>query len=234
VAFERNVFVNCPFDKDYRILLESILFTVSYLGFEPRIASENGDAGLPRLEKILTLIRDSKYAIHDISRLEADSAGALSRLNMAFELGIDFGCRAYGGGRWCEKRFLILDAQRFRYQAALSDLAGSDVQVHENNPEFVVREVRDWLSEYVSVSVLGAKDIWSAFGDFTKEAQIELEREGHSIEDLRRLRVHEFKRYMRRWMRSNRTRGRRFSGRRNGGASATKVGSVAAGRDRSG
>lgn len=222
MTFERNVFLNCPFDKEYRALLPPILFTVSYLGFEPRIASESCDAGLPRLEKILNLIRESKYAIHDISRLQARSAGDVFRLNMPFELGLDFGCRIYRGGKWREKRFLVLAAEPYRYRAALSDLAGSDIQVHENDPEIAVREVRDWLSAYVSVSVLGAKGIWGAFGDFRRETRLQLRRDGHSGRDLSRIGVPELKRRIGRWIRSNRPRGRRFSERRGRGAGVIK------------
>ncbi len=34
MAFERNVFVNCPFDTQYVPLLRPLLFTIIYLGFK--------------------------------------------------------------------------------------------------------------------------------------------------------------------------------------------------------
>ena len=43
--FSKNVFINCPFDEQYIPLLRSILFTIVYLGFTPRIASERFDSG---------------------------------------------------------------------------------------------------------------------------------------------------------------------------------------------
>lgn len=93
MAFEKNVFVNCPFDPQYLPLLRSLLFTIIYLRLKPRIALEAMDAGQARLDKIVGLIADSKFGIHDLSPVEAANAGELFRLNMPFELGIDFGCR---------------------------------------------------------------------------------------------------------------------------------------------
>lgn len=58
MAFETNVFVNCPFDEKYLPLLRPLLFTVIYLGLKPRIALEAIDSGELRLTKIVGLIRD--------------------------------------------------------------------------------------------------------------------------------------------------------------------------------
>ena len=40
MAFERNVFVNCPFDPQYLPLLRPLLFTIIYLGLKPRLTDE--------------------------------------------------------------------------------------------------------------------------------------------------------------------------------------------------
>jgi hypothetical protein len=53
---------------------------------------ERLDSGRPRIDKIISLIKESKYAIHDLSRLKAREAGEYYRLNMPFELGLDVGC----------------------------------------------------------------------------------------------------------------------------------------------
>ena len=97
--FGRNVIVNCPFDDAYRPLLRPILFVTLYLGLKPRIALESLDSGRPRIEKIIALIEQSKYAIHDLSRMQAERAGEYYRLNMPFELGLMsvVGCARRGG-----------------------------------------------------------------------------------------------------------------------------------------
>jgi hypothetical protein len=96
VDFDRSVFVNCPFDDAYLALLRPLLFTVIYLGYAPRIASERSDSGESRLDKICELIRSCRYSIHDLSRLKAARADEFYRMNMPFELGIDYGARQYG------------------------------------------------------------------------------------------------------------------------------------------
>lgn len=72
MAFDNNVFVNWPFDAEYKPLLDPLLFTIHYLGFQPRIALERSESGESRISKIIELIEDSKYAIHDLSRLRAN------------------------------------------------------------------------------------------------------------------------------------------------------------------
>ena len=51
MGFDRNVFVNCPFDEEYLPLLRPLVFTIIYLGLEPRIALERLDSGKARIEK---------------------------------------------------------------------------------------------------------------------------------------------------------------------------------------
>src|ERR1700674_4726096 len=102
MPFDTDVFVNCPFDREYLPLLRPILFTIIDLGFSPRIALESLDSGRPRIEKIITLVESSKFAIHDLSRIQARQAGEYYRLNMPFELGLDVGCRLFRPGPWSE------------------------------------------------------------------------------------------------------------------------------------
>ena len=91
--FRTSVFINCPFDEEYKLLLRPMLFTLVYAGLVPRLASEKSDSLEQRIEKILRLIKECKYSIHDLSRLKSERANQFSRLNMPFELGIEYGCR---------------------------------------------------------------------------------------------------------------------------------------------
>jgi hypothetical protein len=92
-GFHQTVFLNCPYDDEYRPLLGALLFSVLDCGLTPRLASDQADSGQPRLEKIRELIRDSRFSIHDISRMDPLQPGDLPRFNMPFELGLDLGCR---------------------------------------------------------------------------------------------------------------------------------------------
>jgi len=102
--YDRNVFINCPFDDKYFELLQTLVFTIIYYGFKPRISLKNSDSGQPRLEKIVQLIYDSQYSIHDLSRLQSKSANENYRLNMPFELGIDYGLRKFNQEFWIKAR----------------------------------------------------------------------------------------------------------------------------------
>ncbi|MBK7937675.1 MAG: hypothetical protein IPJ82_11535 [Lewinellaceae bacterium] len=147
--FERNVFINCPFDDEYRLLLKPLLFTLRYCKLTPRIASERLDSSEIRLEKILEIIQDSKYSIHDLSRIKSSKKGEYYRLNMPLEIGLDLGCKVFHSGeKYRGKNSLILEGERYSLHKGLSDLSGSDVKCHDNDAEKMVESVRSWLVEW--------------------------------------------------------------------------------------
>lgn len=183
-SFGTSVFINCPFDKDYEPILQAILFCVVYLGFEPRIATESNDSGSVRLNKICEIIENSKYSIHDLSRCQAKKKGEHFRLNMPFELGVDYGCRRYFGQEREGKRLLILEEKMYRYQAAISDLSGCDIQAHAGDFQNAVRKVRNWLVSEAQINAVGAARILGAYADFQEwyyESQLVA---GFSEEDI--------------------------------------------------
>ena len=53
---------------------------------------------------------------------------------MPFEMGIEYGYRLFSPSEASEKRCLILEKKRHTYAKALSDLAGVDIQSHNNKP----------------------------------------------------------------------------------------------------
>lgn len=200
-AFEKGVFINCPFDKDYAALLRPICFTILHFGLEPRLASDRLDSAQPRIEKIVDLIRRSKYGIHDLSRIEAKKRGELFRLNMPFELGLDVGCRTYGVGDLKTKRCLVLEEKEYRYQRAISDLSGCDIRTHKGEPIEVVRCIRDWLvSELKPRKPIGATGLWKKFNDFTAADYEEAQTTGHSDLDIERRPISEMTTAMSEWL----------------------------------
>jgi hypothetical protein len=197
--FDHNVFVNCPFDKDYTTLLRPLLFTIIHLGLNPRIALESRNSGAPRIDKIVSLIRESAYAIHDLSRSKAIRKGELYRMNMPFELGLDVGCQKFSTRRRIAKKCLILDAESYRYQAALSDIAGSDIENHRNEPREVVVLVRHWLSTEARIKSAGSARIWDRFNDFVDENSADLQREGYLKNDLAKQPIADLLERMKAW-----------------------------------
>jgi hypothetical protein len=166
-GFDRSVFINAPFDADYDPILQSVMFAVVYLGFEPKLARLRSDSAEIRVEKVADLIRTCKYSIHDLSRCVAKRKGEFYRLNMPFELGIDWACRRYMGEPHQAKRFLILEERRYRYQAALSDIAGVDIEYHGADARTAVRKVRNWLVGEAALHADGGDWIFSRYTDFS-------------------------------------------------------------------
>jgi hypothetical protein len=165
-AYERNIFINCPFDDEYTPIFEAIIFTIQACGFRPFCARSRLNSSDVRLHKILDLIASCRFSIHDLSRTELDRVSTLPRFNMPLELGIDLGCRAYGAGQ-SGKSFLIFDRDRYRFQAYVSDIAGQDIADHGNDPNTAIARVRDWLrTETARTDIPGAKALQSRYVNF--------------------------------------------------------------------
>lgn len=145
---DKSVFVNCPFDKRYRRLFDALVFTITFCGFDVRSALEESNSADVRLLKILRLLKESKYSIHDISRVELDPKSRLPRFNMPLELGAAIGLR-HADPTGSDHCLLILDAEAYRYQMFVSDLAGVDIKGHANQPKKLIQSVRDFLSPKV-------------------------------------------------------------------------------------
>jgi hypothetical protein len=199
-AFDKCVFLNCPFDDDYEPMLQAMLFAMVYLGFVPRLATERADAAENRLAKILGLIEGSKYSVHDLSRSQAKVVGEHYRLNMPFELGIDYGCRQYFGRGRQEKKILILEEKRYRHQIAISDLAGCDIAIHDGNYQKAVRKVRNWLANEAGIDAPGARKILDAYVDFQGWHYAQQRAAGFSDEDIQDYPTKELLTSMGRWV----------------------------------
>jgi hypothetical protein len=163
----RDVFINCPFDDHYRPIFHAIVFATNSLGFVARCALDIDDASEARLEKIMRIIAQCAYSIHDISSVALSSGTNLPRFNMPLELGIDLGCKRFGGKMQKAKACLILDSEPFRYRASISDLAGQDIHTHAGRPEQAVTEVRNWLAGVSKrKGVPGGRKLPSVIHDF--------------------------------------------------------------------
>ena len=201
--FERNVFINCPFDKDYFPLFRPLVFTIIYLGCNPRVATERFDSGEIRLQKITSLINQSKYSIHDLSRIQSQDAEEMFRMNMPFELGIDIGCRIFKGGIRSNKKCLVLEKERYRYQKALSDLSGSDIKNHNEDPEDLVREIRNWFVENGHQKAPSGAEIWEHFNEFMADFYEKRKKEGFKARDLEMMPFPEFANFIKEWKENN-------------------------------
>lgn len=83
-----SVFLNIPYDAAFENLLLAYIAAISAFGFTPRATLEI-PSSQRRLERILSLIEESQYSIHDLSGVQLDRARPRTpRFNMPFELGL--------------------------------------------------------------------------------------------------------------------------------------------------
>ena len=168
-GYATNVFINCPFDAEFEPLFHAIVFTVIHCGYTVRCALEADETGTTRIDRIYHLIEECRFGIHDISRIEHDAVNNLPRFNMPFELGLFLGARRFGSTPHRDKRCLVLEAERYRYQKYLSDIAGQDIIKHDNNPIAAAGAVRDWLAASRATTARplpGAAAIMRHYGEF--------------------------------------------------------------------
>lgn len=197
MAFDKNIFINCPFDDDYIPLLKPLLFIIKKIGFNPRISLERNDSGEIRLHKIKELIESSKYSIHDLSRAKSTKAGEYFRQNMPFELGLDLGCRDYNSKYiFRGKKILILEEEKYSTQKALSDLSFADCKCHKGDAEELIYEVRNWLAENVHKEVPSASSLWDGYNIFYADLYEEKVKNGFRQKDINRIPIAEFMNYI--------------------------------------
>ncbi len=98
-----------PFDRRYAKLFDALVYTVHDCGCVARCAKEGDDGSQVRLDKLYGIIEESRFGIHDLSRVTLDSVNRLPRFNMPLELGIFLGAKRYGPVRQKKKAVLLLE-----------------------------------------------------------------------------------------------------------------------------
>jgi hypothetical protein len=164
----RSVFVNCPFDGEFKPLRDAILLSALACGFTPRMANDSGDVSRSRMDRITGTMRECTYSIHDLSRSKGGGAWNYARFNMPLELGMAMSM----AHDW----MALVSVKHRRYEAFVSDLAGFDLKSHDETPPAVIRAVVNWLSTRRNDFTLRPQTVSAAFEDFeSRIAAIEIE-----------------------------------------------------------
>lgn len=172
-SYPKSVFINCPFDAQYKKLFEAIVFAVVDCGFQPRCSLELDDGAQIRISKISSIIGDCKLGIHDISKTELDESSGLPRFNMPLELGMFLGAKQYGPRKQKEKICLILDRENYRYQTFISDISGQDIRCHGDDPKAAITLVRNWLRNVTpETNTPGGEAIWERYEAFRADLPV--------------------------------------------------------------
>lgn len=132
------VFLNIPYDQRFSRLYLAYIVGLTELGLEPRVT-----LGIPggerRLNRILALIQSCRYSIHDLSRVEIDRRPPRTpRFNMPCELGMTI---AWQQLKPEHHTWFVFESQNRRLQKSLSDLDGTDPNIHDATVEGVMREL---------------------------------------------------------------------------------------------
>jgi len=198
----KSVFINCPFDDDFKPIFRAIIFTVIASGYHPRCALDATDGAEIRVSKIADMIAECDWGIHDISRVEL-GPGKLPRFNMPLELGLHLGARLFGERRHRRKRALILEAKQHRYDEMLSDISGQDIEAHGKRVRQAIAIVRNWLSEHRTATqppLPGARALQDDYEKFKREVVAILKR--HRLDALSKVTHSDFLFAVRDWIES--------------------------------
>jgi hypothetical protein len=199
--YENSVFINCPFDDEFSPLLEAMIFCVIRAGLTPRLASESLEGGENRLDKILSLIPQCRYSIHDLSRAVSKSEGEAFRMNMPFELGLDLGRRRAPDPQTNNKKFIIFEDKPYELKRCLSDLNGVDVEFHRCDFQLVIKKLRDFLTVEVDKVLPGTSALEGEYYDFLGWMTEKKIYEGHTEEEAKSIPTKERLNEMVNWVR---------------------------------
>lgn len=108
------------------------------LGLSPRATLEI-PGGERRLDRIFKLIQSCRYSMHDLSRVQLDwTAPATPRFNMPLELGLAIAWAKLNRGA---HTWFVTETQPRRALKSISDLNGTDFNIHDGTVEGVMREL---------------------------------------------------------------------------------------------
>ncbi len=132
------VFLNIPYDNRFRRQYLAYIVGLSQLGLDPK-TTLGLTGGERRLDRILSLIQSCRYSIHDLSRVELNRIPPPTpRFNMPCELGMTITWQKLNPAR---HTWFVFESRHRRLQKSLSDLDGTDANIHGGTVEGVMREL---------------------------------------------------------------------------------------------
>lgn len=122
----KAVFLNIPYDPQFESLCLAYVCGLACFGLVPRATLEI--PGNRRLDRIIGLIQECSFSIHDLSRVQLDrSKPRTPRFNMPFELGLAVAMERLVAP---SHSWYVFETLNRRTEKSLSDLAGTDVYIH--------------------------------------------------------------------------------------------------------
>jgi hypothetical protein len=101
---------------------------------------------------------------------------------MPLEFGVFLGAKRFGGKKQKNKSFIIY---QYRYMEFISDISGQDIKAHDNLPDRIIREIRNWLNTFDELGRLtGATAIICKYEEYLRNNPAVLEELGLTDEDV--------------------------------------------------
>jgi hypothetical protein len=133
-----SVFLNVPYDHAFRDTYLAYLSGLVSLGLSPK-ATLAIPGGVTRLDRIFALIQSCRYSLHDLSRVELDMTDPPTpRFNMPMELGMSV---AWAKMYPKQHTWFVFESKYRRAQKSISDLNGTDCNIHGGTDAGVMREL---------------------------------------------------------------------------------------------
>jgi hypothetical protein len=99
---------------------------------------------------------------------------------------------------------ISLEKERYRYQRALSELSGSDISNHNDEPEDIVHAVRNWFRGMSSRKPPSGTVIWEDFNEFMADFYQAREEQGYKDKDLQLMPTREYVDFVEEWLKVRR------------------------------
>jgi hypothetical protein len=132
-----KVFLNLPYDPNFEDLFLAYICAAHAIGLVPRVTLEI-PSGARRPDRIFALIQQCAFSVHDLSRVQLDRHRPRTpRFNMPFELGLAVAWEKTGQ----QHVWFVMEAVNRRLAKSLSDLNGTDPNIHDGTIQGVFREM---------------------------------------------------------------------------------------------
>lgn len=165
---QQQVFLNYPYDDEFKPFESALTFGVVAAGLLPLCALDISAPDVVRLSGLAKAIDSCYYSAHDLSRSQGYGPGNLARMNMPVEMGMAL--HQALSAQLHEHRCAFFVPSPHDYHAFASDLAGLDPKCYNDDFVQLLTGVYEWLADVVPkvfVSAQPSADVVDAFNEFT-------------------------------------------------------------------
>ena len=170
-----TAFINLAYVNSNAELYLGLLAGLAGFGLAP-VAAMHDPGSDPQLSRIYRLIEESVISFHDLSYVSLDPPSPRTpRFNMPFELGLAVAVAMSANRR---HRWFLLEKVPHRAAKSLSDISGTNVQIHDGLASSVLKAVSNALARHHPRPTL--QQLSAIYGDVAATAQRLISEEGWS------------------------------------------------------